>query len=334
MNQEKLNIAVAGGGSWGTALAQTLAEKGHKVSIILRDSALANTINNTHENPRYLEGYQLNSNIYATSNVSELAEKDIVVLAVPTQQLRGFLQSAKEHFSSNAILVNTAKGFEVQSGKTMQHVVLDVLGDKNPQYAMLSGPSFAVDVMKKLPTAVVLACLAPDLGRYLRDVFSTEYFRCYSTDDVLGVEIGGAFKNIIAIAAGACDGLGFGHNTRAALITRSLAEMGRIGISLGGQESTFMGLSGVGDLILTCTGDLSRNRQVGMRLGKGESLDYILNTLGMVAEGVKTTEAMYNITKQSKINAPIISSIYDVLYNDKNIKEAVLSLMTRSLKQE
>ncbi len=334
MKNEILQIAVVGGGSWGTAVAQTLSEKGHKISLILRDKNLVDEINSKHENTRYLANYKLNSDIYATTDLSLLSRVNIIVLAVPTQNLRAFLHSAKDYFNPNAIVVNTAKGFEVQSGQTIQYVVNDVLGCKTPRYAVLSGPSFAAEVMKKNPTVVVLACAVREIGEDLRDAFSSDNFRCYSSEDVMGVEVGGALKNIIAIAAGIVDGLGFGSNTRAALVTRALAEMSRIGVSLGGRATTFMGLSGLGDLMLTCTGDLSRNRQVGLRLGAGESLENILDTLGMVAEGVKTTEAVYYMTKELNVNSPIIHAVYDVLYNKSDPRQAVLELMRRDLKHE
>ncbi len=334
MKSEVLQIAVAGGGSWGTAIAQILAEKGHKISLILRDDALADMINTQHENTKYLKGYALHPNIFATTDPSNLAQKNIIVLAVPAQSLRGFLRLTKDYFSPNTILVNTAKGLEVQSKKNMQHVVLDVLEDKILAYAVLSGPSFAAEVMQKQPTSVVLGCANDEISKSLRDEFSIDYFRCYSSNDVVGVEVGGALKNIFAIATGISDGLGFGDNTRASLITRGLAEMSRVGITLGGQAVTFMGLSGIGDLMLTCSGDLSRNRQVGLRLGRGESLQAILDSLGMVAEGVKTTEAIYEMTKELQVSAPIINAVYDVLYNNLDPKECAVKLMSRSLKHE
>ncbi len=334
MTYEILRIAVVGGGSWGTAVAHTLAEKGHMVSLVLRDSAQVDIINATHENTKYLAGYRLNKNIYATTDVSILAQKNVIVLAIPAQGLREFLQGAEPHLHQNIALVNTAKGLEVQSSKTMQHVINDVLSHKKPQYAILSGPSFAKEVMEKQPTAVVLGCEDSKLGEDLRDAFSLDYFRCYSSPDVVGVEVGGALKNIIAIAAGIGDGLGLGHNSRAALLTRGLAEISRVGVALGGQAITFMGLSGMGDLMLTCTGDLSRNRQVGLRLGKGEKLGHILDTLGMVAEGVKTTEAVYNMTNELSVSAPIIHAVYHMLYNQLDPRQGVVDLMGRSLKPE
>ncbi len=334
MQDKKLRFSVAGGGSWGTALAQTLAENGHTVNLVLRDSSLAKNINETRENARYLSGYVLSANIFATSSMSCMAKSDVIVLAVPAQSLRGFLQDAYDLLPENVALVNTAKGLECHSKKTMQQVVQDVLGKKNPRYAILSGPSFAAEVMQKHPTAVVLGCAGSNLGKEMLTAFSSDYFRCYSGSDVLGIELGGALKNIMAIAAGLCDGLGFGHNSRAALLTRGLAEMSRLGAAMGADPITFMGLSGLGDLMLTCTGDLSRNRQVGLRLGKGESLEQILTSLGMVAEGVKTTEAVYSITQELQVSTPIIQAVYDILYKQIDPKQSVVELMSRRLKGE
>ncbi len=334
MPSDKLHFSVAGGGSWGTALAQTLAENGYAVNLILRDSNLADTINIKHENTRYLAGFKLNANIHATTKLSSMAQSNAIVLAIPTQSLRAFLHACMEYLPQNVPLINTAKGLESSSGKTMYQVVQDVLGEKNPQYAILSGPSFAAEVMEKQPTAVVLGCVGGVFAKQMLMAFSSEYFRCYSGNDILGIELGGALKNIMAIAAGVCDGLGLGHNSRAALLTRGLAEMSRFGVAMGADPMTFMGLSGLGDLMLTCMGDLSRNRQVGLRLGKGESLEHILTSLGMVAEGVKTTEAVYAITQQLKISAPIIHAVYDILYNKCQPKQSVINLMSRSLKDE
>ncbi len=329
-----MRIAVLGGGSWGTALAHMLSKKGHIVRLLVRDAAVAQHINDEHKNSRYLIDYSLHEKLKAYTDMATLGEQDVYVLAIPIQKLRSFLQEINEHLPAKAVLVNTAKGIECDSGMTMSQVVEEVLWHKSPYYAVLSGPSFAVEVVQDLPTAVVLGCAAAGLDTHLRHVFSSPLFRCYSCADVRGVELGGALKNIMAIAAGLCDGLGFGHNTRAALMTRSLAEMRRLGRALGAEERTFIGLSGLGDLTLTCMGDASRNRQVGLRLGRGESLEYIENTLGMVAEGVKTTEAAYAMVEKHNVNAPIISAVYAVLYKGASPYNCVRELMVRSLRAE
>lgn len=328
------SAAVAGGGSWGTALAHVLAGKGYDVHLVLRDAALAETIAARHENPRYLPGRILHAGIRPVTDPRALADKDLVVLAVPCQGMRDFLRGARSVLARGTVLVNAAKGLEIRGGATVGQIVLEELGDLAPRYAVLSGPSFAAEVAAGHPSAVVLGCAEEALGAYLREVFSTSVFRCYSSTDVIGVEMGGAFKNVMAIAAGVCDGLGFGHNARAALITRGLAEMCRLGVARGARGMTFMGLSGLGDLTLTCTGDLSRNRQVGLRLGRGEKLPDIIAGLGAVAEGVKTAEAMHALAIRLGAAAPIAAAVYGILHEERDPRETVAELMTRELKEE
>ncbi len=330
----KLRVAVLGGGSWGTALAHVLAENGHGVTIVVRDEAMAQSINEKRKNPRYVERFTLHEALQATTQMQTLEPQDIYVLAIPTQSLRGYLQSIEPYLPQDCVLVNTAKGLESDTFMTMREVVMEVLDHKVPQYAVLSGPSFAEEVLEKQPTAVVLGTECTSLGQYLRAIFSTPYFRCYSGKDIIGIEFGGALKNIMAIAVGLCDGLGLGHNSRAALITRSLAEMSRLGVACGADANTFMGLSGLGDLSLTANGNLSRNRQVGLRLGKGEALADIEASLGMVAEGVKTTQAVYRMVEKFGINAPITSMVYKILYAGLAPHQCVEELMCRNLKDE
>ena len=329
-----LRVAVAGGGSWGTALAHVLAVRGHTVRLVLRDASVAEAVNTRHENPRYLPGRLLHAGVTASTQAGDMAECDLVLLTVPCQQVRAFLTASRDFFAPGVVLVNAAKGLETGSLTTVAQVVDEVLGDKNPRYAILSGPSFAAEVMDGQPTAVVLGCADEQVGAWLRGIFSTRWFRCYSSTDVAGVELGGALKNIMAIAAGVCDGLGFGHNARAALMTRGLAEISRIGVACGARAMTFMGLSGLGDLTLTCTGDLSRNRQVGLRLGRGESLDDIVHSLGMVAEGVKTAEAVHALAGRLGVSAPITAAMHAILQEGKDPGAAVTELMTRTLKEE
>ena len=326
-------ICVAGGGSWGTALAHLLAAYGYDTCLWLRDAAVAQSVNTRHENPRYLPGFALHPSLSASTAPSVLG-RDIVVLAVPCQQLRGWLAANAEHFCNNAILVNAAKGIETANLVTCAEIAQQSLGHLQPRYAVLSGPSFAADVLRGLPTAVVLASADEALGHSLRQIFSSASFRCYSSTDVMGVEMGGAVKNVMAIAAGVCDGLGLGHNSRAALITRGLAEMSRLGAARGAQLHTFMGLSGLGDLTLTCTGDLSRNRQVGLRLGRGEKLEQITASLGMVAEGVKTTAAIYDLAKCLHVDAPLTEAVYSILYGNCDPQEVLHNLMSRRLRDE
>jgi glycerol-3-phosphate dehydrogenase (NAD(P)+) len=335
---------VAGGGSWGTALAHHLAGRGHDVTLWLRDSEISQAINARHENPRYLAGHPLHRNLAATTDPAVLA-REIIVSAIPCQQLRVWLSAHRDRFSEKSILVNAAKGMETGTlglGHAVADDVLSGAAGRNAageagapfRYAALSGPSFAAEVMRGLPTAVVLACRDEFLARRLQGIFSGPAFRCYASADIIGVEIGGALKNVMAIAAGLCDGLELGLNSRAALITRGLAEICRLGLACGAQEHTFMGLSGLGDLILTCTGQLSRNRQVGLRLGRGESVEAILQSLGMVAEGVKTTAAAYDLARLLQTEAPVISTVHSIVQMGRSPARAVKTLMTRALREE
>lgn len=330
---EMHHFCVAGGGSWGTALAHLLAAHGHDVTLWLRDARVAEAINLRHENPRYLAGLLLHPALKASTNPSVL-KAPCVVLAIPCQQLRVWLREHLPFLHPEPVLINAAKGLEIATLATPSRMVAEEIPAGRAHYAMLSGPSFAAEVLRGQPTAVVLASHDEALGCRLREAIAGPLFRCYSSTDVVGVEMGGALKNIMAIAAGICDGLGLGHNSRAALITRGLAEMSRLGMACGAQERTFMGLSGLGDLTLTCTGDLSRNRQVGLRLGRGESLDAITTSLGMVAEGVKTTAAVHMLAQRLGVEAPITAAVHSVLYENTSPAQAAASLMTRALRTE
>lgn len=328
-----VSICVAGGGSWGTALAHLLASGGHDVRLWLRDAVVARAVNERRENPRYLPGFALHENLEAGTDPALLG-RSVVVLAIPCQQLRGWLTRQASFFRPGVVLVNTAKGMEEGSLAPCSSVALDCLGHLAPRYAVLSGPSFAAEVLRGLPTAVVLACRDEELGHRLRGIFSGPAFRCYSSTDVTGVEMGGAIKNVMAIAAGLCDGLGLGHNSRAALITRGLAEMSRLGAACGAAAQTFMGLSGLGDLTLTCTGDLSRNRQVGLRLGRGESLEHITRSLGAVAEGVRTTTAIHQLALRLGVDAPLTAAVHGILHAGHCPQQALRALMARDLRDE
>lgn len=352
---EEHRMSVLGGGSWGTALAHLLAHAGHRVTLLVREPALAAHINEKHENPRYLSGIALHPHIHAvavevnarhgqeTSGkgtcalADVLAKTRLLLLSVPCQVMRATLRALAEPLSEHSpqcVLVNTAKGIEVSERVTVERMVQEELPAFLTRYAVLSGPSFALEVAQEHPTAVVLGCRDEALGSALRDVFATPWFRAYSSVDVTGVELGGAVKNIIAIAAGLSDGLGFGLNARAALVTRGLAETSRLGVALGANPATFMGLSGLGDLMLTCSGDLSRNRQVGMRLGAGESLATIAASMHMVAEGVKTTEAVHTLALEHGVDMPVTRAMYGVLYETLSPRAAVQSLMERQLRKE
>ncbi|CAK7010456.1 MAG: Glycerol-3-phosphate dehydrogenase [NAD(P)+] [Desulfovibrio sp.] len=330
-----MKIAVLGGGSWGTALAHVFAQSGAQTSLLVRKAEIAEEITRNHTNEAYLPDSALNPALTACIEPERvLAGAGVIVLAVPCQGMRAFLRSVKEYVPQNAAVVCASKGLEKGSHALMSQVVAEELPHMAARYAILSGPSFAREVVAGLPTAIVLGCADGALAATLRAGLSSAMFRVYSNPDVTGVECGGALKNVMALAAGMADGLGFGHNSRAALITRGLAEMSRLGVALGGNASTFMGLSGMGDLVLTATGDLSRNRQVGIRLGKGESLDDIIASMRHVAEGVPTTEAVYDLAQSRGIDLPITFAMRAILHGEKDPLSAVRELMQRQLKDE
>lgn len=331
-----MNFAVIGGGSFGTSLAHVLSCAGHDVNILLRDEKIAQDINVKKENTRYLPGIKLHSSLHATCDPRCLAEAPYWVLALPCQKQTEILKEYVPYFSEFTSLINVAKGIVLEKQMPLSMVIppLFDLEIDSARYAVLSGPSFAHEVAMKKPTAVVLACDDAVHGERLRVLFSTHFFRCYSGTDVLGVELGGAVKNVIAIAAGICDGLDLGHNARAALITRGLAEMARLGMVMGASHNTFNGLSGLGDLMLTCTGDLSRNRQVGLRLGKGESLQQIMDSMTSVSEGIPTTHAVHALAKSLGVEMPITSVMHEVLSAHVSPSDAVRMLMERTLKTE
>ena len=332
-----MTVTVYGGGSWGTALAHALACGGHGTRLLVRDATVAEAVNERHENPRYLPGLRLHADVLAVTDPSVLAESDVWVLAVPCQSQRAALEDVRRLLRPSTVVVNASKGIELNSLKPMSEVAAEGLGRPGHferRYAVLSGPSFAREVVECKPTAVVLGCADETLGASLRDLFATTWFRSYSSTDVRGVELGGAVKNVIAIAAGVSDGLEFGHNARAALITRGLAEITRLGVALGARPSTFMGLSGLGDLMLTCAGDLSRNRQVGLGLGRGESLASVIKAMRTVAEVVKTSAAVDRLAQSLGEDMPITATMNAVLDGSLSPVEAVRGLMSRALKEE
>ena len=329
-------VAVVGGGSWGTALANLLAEKSIPVSLWVFEEDLCEEMQKTKENTLYLPGVQLSSLLHPDNSLGEvLAGKRIILMAVPSHVYRHVAMQMLEFLKGPVVLVSATKGIENESLKTMSGIWHEIMpGSMNWDYAVLSGPSFAREVVKKTPTAVTVASTSKEVAEEVQKLFSTEYFRVYTSTDVIGVELGGALKNIIALAAGIVDGLGLGHNTRAALMTRGLAEMSRLGTSMGADPLTFLGLAGVGDLVLTCTGDLSRNRTVGYKLGQGKKLSEILAEMRMVAEGVKTTRSVYHLARQKEIDMPICEQMYRILYEEQPPQKALASLMQRELKHE
>jgi len=336
MDAEQVNIGVVGGGSWGTALANLLAEKGRRIDFWVYEKEVKEQIITTRENKVFLPGVRLSENLVPSNDISEVVSgKDIVVLVVPSHVMRETAQRLAGSLSSETIVVTASKGIENTTCLTM----FDVLKQTLPQipakrFAVISGPSFAREVARKFPTVVTVASMDAEVASLLQGVFAAPYFRVYTSDDLIGVELGGAVKNVIAIAAGIIDGLGMGLNTRAALITRGLTEIRRLGVKMGANPRTFMGLAGAGDLILTCTGDLSRNHTVGKKIGEGMRLSDILSEMRMVAEGVKTAKSVYNLARKLDVEMPICNEVYHILYEDGSPKEGVYRLMTRTLKQE
>jgi glycerol-3-phosphate dehydrogenase (NAD(P)+) len=324
-------IAVIGAGSWGTTLANLLSNKGYDVTLWVYEKELAAEINKKRTNNLYLPGIILSENLIATNDLKKAVVNSRYILnAVPTQHIRSVFEIIKDMISFEAVIINASKGIELNTLLTPSMIIKEIT---DRPIATLSGPSFAKEVSQKLPTAVTIASENKKIALLLQEIFNTEYFRVYTHDDIIGVEIGGALKNVIAIAAGICDGLGLGYNSRAALITRGLSEITRLGISMNAKEKTFSGLSGLGDLVLTCTTNLSRNYTVGYKLGKGQQLSEILNQ-PQVAEGVTTAKSAYELSKKFNIEMPITEQIYLTLYENKTPVQAVADLMHRSLKSE
>jgi glycerol-3-phosphate dehydrogenase (NAD(P)+) len=331
-----MNIGVIGAGSWGTTLADLLAKKGFSVTLWAYEKDLVERMREGGENDLYLPGIKLSANLCFTHDLATVASgKDLLLLVPPSQLMRRVIKQAAPHIPTQTLLVSASKGIETETLLPMSAVLEEILPvELVRKLAFLSGPSFAREVAGEMPTAVVAAASDATVAQQVQDVFSTDYFRVYTNDDIIGVELGGALKNVIALAAGVSDGLGFGYNTRAALITRGLAEMTRIGMALGANPTTFAGLAGMGDLVLTCTGDLSRNRTVGIELGRGRILKEILEGMNMVAEGVQTTESTYHLAKKLGVEAPITEQMYQILYQNKGPRQAVTDLMLRELKPE
>ena len=329
-------IAVIGAGSWGTTLGNLLAKKGHEVRLWSYEEDVTEAIRSEGRNAVYLPEIELSENLVGTSDMAEAVAGAGVVLSVsPSQHVRAVMGQAADAIDPDALLVSASKGIETRSLETMAEVLEDALPHmKAREFCFLSGPSFAAEVAREHPTAVTVASRDTDAAERAQHLFQTEYFRVYTSDDVTGVELGGALKNVMALAAGMVAGLGFGHNTMAALITRGLVELTRLALAMGASERTLAGLSGMGDLILTCTGDLSRNRTVGVELGKGRSLDEILSSMRMVAEGVETTRATRELAQREKIEMPIVAQVHAVLFEGRDPGDAVRELMQRDPKPE
>ncbi len=330
-----IRISVIGAGSFGTCLA-LLCARDHQVSIWARDPEIADAINRERRNPRYLSDLTLPESLHATSDLGEALEgAELVILAVPSHGVRDVMGRASSLLPEGAILVSTVKGIEVDTCMRMDQVLQDVLDPiHHPRLAYLSGPSFAREIANERPTAVTVACHEEAYAISVQESFSCPWFRCYSATDVIGVELGGALKNVIALAVGLCDGLGLGDNARAAVMTRGLHEITRLGVALGASPITFLGLTGMGDLVLTCTGDLSRNRSVGLELGRGRRLNEIIAGMNQVAEGVRTTHAACVLAERHGIEMPISQTVRAVLDGELSAESVVEHIMSRQLRSE
>jgi glycerol-3-phosphate dehydrogenase (NAD(P)+) len=327
-----MKVSVVGGGSWGTTLAVHLARTGHDVTLLVRDEARRDEILARRENSRYLPGVSLPAELRIESGFASARSAAMVVVAIPSESFRATCRGLAATAGAGAALVSATKGLELDTLRRMS----EVAAEEAPRWpvAVLSGPSFALEVAHGQPTAVVVAATEAKVAESVQQAFANPTFRVYSSDDVVGVELAGALKNVIAIAAGIVDGLGYGQNTVAALITRGLAEIGRLGVALGGRPETFSGLAGLGDLVLTATGALSRNRKLGQALGFGRSLDEAVRETVMVAEGVRTTQAACALAERVRVEMPIAEQMRAVLYEGRSPRVAVDALMLRSLKRE
>ncbi len=329
-------IAVVGAGSWGTALASLLASRGHRVTLWALEEVVVREIREERENRTYLPGVVLPGNLEVSGNLEEaLKGAELVLSVVPSQHVSSVFSRAISFLHPEAQVVSASKGIEVSTGRRMEQVLSELLSaEQAHRLTFLSGPSFAVEVAAHSPTAVVVASRSPQAANRAQQAFQTDAFRVYTNPDVLGVELGGALKNVIALAAGAVAGLGFGHNTLAALITRGLAEITRLGVAMGADPATFSGLAGMGDLVLTCTGSLSRNRTVGYRLGLGETREDILADMRGVAEGVRTVQAVRELAEEHRVEMPISQEVYAILWEGRSAGEAMRNLMLRDPKPE
>jgi glycerol-3-phosphate dehydrogenase (NAD(P)+) len=336
MDITKVKIGVLGAGSWGTALANLLAQKGYPIDLWVFESEVCRQISETRQNMTFLPEVELSKILFPTNDIKKtISGKDLVLMVVPSHVVRETALRIKNFIGPEVILVSASKGIENKTHLTISGVLKDCLPNFSiERFGVLSGPSFAKEVGQNLPTAVTVAAVNEDTANLVQQIFSTPDFRVYTHTDIVGVELGGSVKNVIAIAAGIIDGLNMGLNTRAALITRGMTEIRRLGLRLGANPRTFTGLAGFGDLLLTCTGDLSRNHTLGKKIGQGTKLSDVLKNMQMVAEGVKTSESVFNLSRQLDVEMPICHAIYHILYNGLPPRQAVYQLMTRDLKHE
>ena len=329
---ETKRVAVVGAGSWGTAVANVFADQGCDVVIWGRDADVISSINDRNENSKYLRGVKLSSRLRASDDLDKtLARAEIVVCSIPTQHIRGVFTPLREHLDGK-LVVNTSKGIELGTHARVSQIFSEIA--PGAAYAVLSGPSFALEVAQRLPAAVTVASTDADTSVRLQKLLSNQYFRVYTCPDVIGVEFAGALKNVVAIASGVVTGLKLGYNAQAAIINRGIAEIMRMAKGMGGQPFTFLGLAGMGDLILTCTGPLSRNRRLGLALGEGKNLTQIQQELGGVAEGVYTARSAYELAAKANLEMPITEQVYRVIYEGNSAQNALKQLMGRDLKEE
>jgi glycerol-3-phosphate dehydrogenase (NAD(P)+) len=331
-----VKIAVIGAGSWGTATACLLGKKGLDVSLWALEPEVADGINTDHRNPMYLKDIDVPKTVTATHDMEEaLRGADTVVFVVVSHVMREVIERAKPFIGADAIIVTQTKGVENGTLMRMSEVIEDVLGpDARPRLAVLSGPNHAEEVGREIPSATVVAAHEHSVAKRLQETYMTDYFRVYTNPDLIGVEIAGATKNVIALSAGMCDGLGFGDNSKASLLTRGLAEATRLGTALGAKPMTFSGLAGVGDMVVTCFSKHSRNRLVGERLAKGQTVQQIYDDIHMIAEGVQTSHAVHDLAKKTGVVMPITHHVYEVLYEGRKPADIVFSLMTRDATDE
>jgi glycerol-3-phosphate dehydrogenase (NAD(P)+) len=331
-----MKIAVLGAGGWGTTLAILLHYNGHNVTLWEYQKSYARELNKKRINIDYLPGIKIPKEIKITSDLDESSnDKNLIVFAVPSQFLRKVVKKIEYNSVKDAVFVSVSKGIEKDSLMTMSQMLLDVHTSLSEnQIGVISGPSHAEEVSQRVPTAVVAASVEHETSKTIQAAFMTSYFRVYSSTDILGVELGGAFKNIIAIGAGIIDGAGFGDNTKAAIMTRGVAEISRLGLAMGARPETFAGLSGMGDLIVTCMSKHSRNRYVGEQIGKGKKLKVVLKSMEQVAEGVDTTRSAKELAEKNNVETPITNQVYKILYENKDPIKATTDLMTRDMKTE
>ena len=328
-------VSVIGAGAWGTAIAQHIAGNSVNVLVWAYEKEVVKEINDSHTNSVFLPGFKLNKNIRATDNLAQACANKILFFVVPSHVLDGIAKEAAEHITGDTIVVSATKGIENERLRLPSQILQEHLPEEAAKKLVcLSGPSFAKEVVMSLPTLITAASGDNESAIAVQKIMSNEKRRVYTHDDVIGVEVGGAVKNVLAIAAGISDGLGYGNNSRAAIITRGLAEMMRLGKAMGGKEASFVGLSGIGDLLLTASSELSRNRTVGLRLGKGEKISDIMADTKTVAEGVRTSRSIHELSQKVSVEMPLCNEVYYVCHENKDPKEAVHDLMTRRLKEE